>query len=278
MDNAQSILPSIPEGQHRLWSLALDINTTQVDFMLYNEHGATGPHYGTLPLGEDNDFTTALENAVYNNPSLLNDWGRVVVTIHSQHYVLIPRDIFDPQQAAAFMKEMFTQVQGCVLSCEAGIDSAMIAWDVPQGVEPFLKRTFSNPVIVHHLTPLCHYCSNVHSNESNYMLLSLDNNKAVHIIAVKGDRLMLANTFLYRDVNDIEYYAMAVFENCDFNARHDKVLIAGDNELRSEVTPKLRQRVAFAMPEVLPTTALKLGNDALNAPFNLISLALYENH
>ena len=95
-----------------------------------------------------------------------------------------------------------------------------------------------------------------------------------HIVVIKQGALHMANTFQYRAIEDVAYYALNMWKSCQLTSKRDKVLLTGDNALRAQLAEQLRQWIAYVMPEVLPTQALQLGRDATTLPFNLITLAL----
>ncbi len=94
-------------------------------------------------------------------------------------------------------------------------------------------------------------------------------------MATRNGKLQLANTYPYRSTDDIIYFALAAFKECNFDSRADKILLSGKNELRSSLAEQLRQRIAHVMPEVFPAQALALGKEAITLPFNIIATALY---
>lgn len=96
-----------------------------------------------------------------------------------------------------------------------------------------------------------------------------------HIVVIKQGALYMANTFQYRAIEDVAYYALNMWKSCALTSKRDKVMLSGDNSLRTQLAEQLRQWIAYVMPEVLPTQALQLGRDATILPFNLITLALY---
>ena len=50
----------------------------------------------------------------------------------------------------------------------------------------------------------------------------------------------------------------------------------GDNELQSTMLPMLREYVKNVMPAAYPAAAMRLGRNAMQAPLELILLALCE--
>ena len=208
---------------------------------------------------------------------LLDDYRRVTIALHAQHFVVMPQELGERKEAEQVFNASFSSLEGELLTCPAGAADAVIACDVPSGVVSFLNRTFSAPTLLHHLSPLCRYCSKAYADENGCVQINVQQGEA-HVVATRNGSLLLANTLHYREMNDLVYYALNVWKHCGMSNATDKILVTGDNELRKDLSQQLRQWVKYAMPEVLPAQALKLGRNAVDLPFNLILLALYENH
>ncbi len=263
MENAQN------SSQYR--SLALDIDSASIGFLIYggNEDFKTG----TIMLDSSlSDYRQALENAVYDNAQLLNDYANITIAIHSQHFALLPQELADKGLSEKILAASFTTLEGDVLCHPIAGSDAAVACDLPSGVLGFLRRTFANATIMHHLVPLCNYCLRAYAEDTACLHISINEDEA-HIVVVKQGLLQMANTFQFRALEDVAYYALNMWKTCGLDASRDKVLLSGNNQLRRELAEQLRQWIAYVMPEVLPAEALQLGRDAINLPFNLITLA-----
>ena len=75
------------------WELLVSIEDKQVKYILYTPTVAN-----SLIIGEvacvDNSLQ-GLEDAIYDTPVLLNEYKRVRIIVHSQHFVLLPEETDD---------------------------------------------------------------------------------------------------------------------------------------------------------------------------------------
>lgn len=231
------------------------------------------PTMATIELNSGDNLKQAIENAVYDTPLLLEEYCRTTIVLHSQHFEVMPAEL--TPSAKKVFQASFSSLDGELLVCKVKNTDAAIACDVPNGVTAFLKRTFGNPKLLHHLAPLIAYCAEAYADDNGCLHININKEKA-HIVATLGGKLQLANTYTYRSLDDIIYFALAAFKECHFDSRADKVLITGDNDLRSQLAEQLRQRIAYVMPELMPASTLTaLGNDAIKLPFNLVTTAIY---
>lgn len=262
MDNKQNITQQS--------ALTIDIEKDKLTYLV-NGNGVK-PEMATVDFDNGIDLKQAIENAVYNTPLLLEDYSSTTIALHSQHFVVMPAELMP--KADLVFQASFSSLDGEMMLCKVKSTDAAIACDVPHGVTSFLKRTFGNPELLHHLAPLIAYCAEAYADDNGCLHININKEEA-HIVATRNGKLQLANTYPYRSVDDIIYFALAAFKECNFDSHADKILLSGDNELRSQLAERLRQRVAYAMPELFPAQALALGREAINIPFNIIATALY---
>lgn len=260
------------ENQLQQRSLAVDITDQELTYLIYNTGGPM--ETGSIAFDAGDDMKRRLEDAVYDNPVLLNDYSSTTVAVHSQRFALMPAAINDAALARQVLETSMASIDGEVLMCDIKNTDAAIVCDLPQGVTAFLQRTFANPVLLHHLAPLCAYCASAYADDNGCLHVNLSD-KETHIVATRNGKLQMANTFQYRHLDDVVYFVLAVFKECRFDAQVDKVMLTGDNAQRTQLAEQLRQWIAYVMPEALPAQALKLGTDATTLPFNLLTLALY---
>lgn len=253
-------------------SLALDIEQESISYLIFGK--GIKAESGKISI-DGSDLKQALETAVYDTPQLLEEYKRTTIALHSQHFVVMPAELAEQKMAKQVFDASFSQLEGELMVCQVRSTGAAIACDVPQGVTAFLNRTFGTPTLLHHLAPLIAYCAEAYADDNGCLHINI-NEREAHIVAMRNGKLQLANTYPYRSLEDVIYFALAAFKECNFDSHADKILLSGDNDLRSQLAEQLRQRIVHAMPELFPAQMLTaLGNEAINLPFNLIATALY---
>lgn len=256
-------------------SLALDFTSKSICYLVYGNDEKMD--CGEIALDSTlDDYRQAVENAVYDNSFLLNDYRHTTASLHSNHFVLLPQELNDAGMARKMIEASFSKLEGEVLVGNVAGTDAAVACDVDGGLIGFLRRTFPGVVLMHHLSPLVAFCVKAYAEDTACLHLCIDE-KDAHIVVVKQGALMMANSFPYHNLDDVIYYALNVWKTCGLDARRDMLRLSGDNTLRSQLAEKLRQWIANAMPEMMPAQALRLGRGAMSIPFNLLTLALYGN-
>ena len=154
------------------WELLVAIGDQQLDYILYAPTVA-----GSLQMGHasrTDDSLQALEDATYDTPDLLNDYKRVRVVVHSQHFVLLPMETSD-EDCAELVRTAFPADDGEAAVCALPQNGVKVAYLMPRGMQAFLGRTFSFPEVYHHLFPLCEYFKSLNrSDDLSRMFLNLN--------------------------------------------------------------------------------------------------------
>lgn len=260
-----------------LWRLALRINEKSLHIVLFCSIEDNSLIHREIPFNNATASTQkALEEIIYDNPLLLSDFSRIDCIVETNKFTIIPSSIEKSDIQEKIFKELFPSFNGTIITNRLDGLNATILTSLDNDLVNFLRRTFNNPGIFHHLTPLCTYFhrkSRLGNSGKMYAYLHEDH---LDLIAYGKDSLKFANTFSFREPADAIYYILACREMLKINSESDELLIAGDNSLREQITPTLREYLPYVMPVIFPSAMFKAGKEALNAPFDLIVLPLCE--
>ena len=255
------------------WELLVAIGDQQLDYILYAPAVA-----GSLQMGHasrTDDSLQALEDATYDTPDLLNDYKRVRVVVHSQHFVLLPMETSD-EDCAELVRTAFPADDGEAAVCALPQNGVKIAYLMPRGMQAFLGRTFSFPEVYHHLFPLCEYFKSLNrSDDLSRMFLNL-NAESMDVAIYRKGAFLCANSYQFTNAHDAAYFALNAWRTHGLDQLTDELHLMGDNTMRAAMTPMLREFVKFVMPAVYPAAAMQLGRNAMQAPLELILQALCE--
>lgn len=263
--------------QPELWTLQLSLRERSIDYILYTDAQDNSLIAGVLDLDlSGGSYLKALENAVYDNPLLLDDYRQVRVIVGSKNFVLLPTEI-DDHVAQETFGTTYPDCDGDIATCTLKRCGVSIAFEVPRGVLGFLQRTFSTPPVFHHLHPLCeHYKRLNEGSEISRMFLNMSE-RHIDMVVYKKGNIELANSYDYRSPQDGAYYALHAWDSLGLDRFTDEVQLTGSKAERDAIAPILRQYIGYVMPAIYPAAALRLGHDAMKAPFDLIMLALCES-
>lgn len=263
--------------QHpELWTLEVALHERVLRYILFNSDQANSLITGELPLpATGEDYLHRVENAIYDNHALLNDYGRVRLLVDTPHFVLLPDEVSD-DDAQTLLQAQYPELEGDTAVCQLPQCDVRLAFDLPRGLLGFLQRTFNMAPVVHHLQPLCEHYARFSQNSSvRRMFLNLHDDR-MDMVVFDHDRLQLANTFGVRNAGEASFMALHAWDSLGLDAQSDELQLTGDKDVRDQMTAELRRYISYVMPAIFPAAAMRLSHDATLAPFNLITLALCE--
>lgn len=255
------------------WELLVSIDDKQVDYILFTPSVA-----GSLIVGDvarTGETLQALEDAVYDTPELLNEYRRVRVIVRSPHFVLLPQETTD-DDCLTLVHAAFPGDPGDAAVCPLPQNGVKVAYLMPQGLQAFMGRTFNYPSVCHHLVPLCEHFKELNRGAAVSRMFVHLSGGHMDLAIYRDDRLVCANTYPYADARDAAYFVLNAWRTHGLDQLTDELQLLGDGDLRAQMSPVLREYVKFVMPAVYPAAAMWLGRNAMQAPLELIQLALCE--
>ena len=151
-----------------------------------------------------------------------------------------------------------------------------IAWLMPRGMQAFLGRTFNYPMTYHHLQLLCEHFFGLNRDDGKSRMFLNLREGYMDLAIYREGKLQGANTFHFADHQDAVYYALTAWRAHELDQLADELQLMGDNAECAAMTPKLREFVKSVMPAVYPAAAMQLGRNVMQAPLELVLLALCE--
>lgn len=270
----------IPEIENpRLWRLLIEITRHALNIVGMSTTDDGSLFRCSVPLvGSPDGSLRALEDAVYAVPAILADFGRVDFLVRTDNYIPVPTGLGEEgQKAAADLAHILEN--GDILMCdpvpEAGVD---ILWAIPSDLANFIARTFRNPPVMCHITPLLRYFSRktlLGNSGKLYAHLRPAPDSGVDIIAF-DHTLRICCSHRVAGVADASYYILAGMQTAGLDFATDEILLCGDAALRIAAMPVLRRYVRSVMPVIFPSVAFRAGKEALGAPFSLVIMPLCE--
>lgn len=267
----------------RLWRLALQLDREALRAVVWSTVEESSMLQFSLPLDPTLPAVKALEKAVYAAPVLLSDFGAVDVVVRTCAYSLLP-GAPDDDFCAEAARYLHLGDDDTELACRAdrveGAD-ATVVWVMEAAVANFLARTFRNPAVVCHITPLLRYFSRKsllgNSGKIYAHLYQSGGTRAADIVSFTHTGApAIAVTHTVPTDDDAVYYILGALQLAGLDASADEILLCGTPDLRDAVMPALRRYAASVMPVIFPSAAFRNGREALNAPFPLVILPLCE--
>ena len=85
----------------RWWNLYLGLDVDHIDVMAYSPVEDNSLFVTAIPLDDSVDgYVTRVEEAIYDNPLLLNDFSKVYVVMLTDARAILPHDVASGEQAS----------------------------------------------------------------------------------------------------------------------------------------------------------------------------------
>lgn len=259
-----------------MWQLYIAVDRRGLEIMAYNSLEDHSLITADIEVGGDY-APKKIEDAVYDNPLLLNEFRHVTVILRSEPSTLIPNEIAsEGALTEKIVGEMTGKVDTDILVDHIPLLDMSVAYAPDSELLNFLRRTFTGVSIRHRLSAIIQYW-----HATTRAMRPLATNVNLHgdrldIASFSGDRLMFANSFDAATVADRLYYIMAVREMLQVG-QDVPVVISGDRAGRDELTSILSRYVRRVLPAVFPAAMFKAGgHTAMNTPLDLVVLPLCE--
>ena len=258
-----------------MWRLSMEISPSTLSVALYSPVEANSLIYREIPLDPAADILRAVEDAVYDNPLMLQPFGRTDILIDTRRLTLVPAAL-DPAYASGIASAYWPDgTLEAVVETIKGTDATAVM-AIGSDLYSFLCRTFPDARIAHSLSPLISYFALSGRLGNSGKIYAHLRAGAVDIIAFGPRGLLMANTFSAPADDDVLYYIMAATERCGLTPTDDELMICGDTAMRETLMPRLRRFHSYVMPVIFPSLMFRAGKDALRAPFELMVLPLCE--
>lgn len=269
MDKKKLTADLIPDP--RLWRLAMAIDFDSLSVMACSIVGEPASVACVIPLESDpSEAVKLLEDTIYDNPLLLQDFDRVDVILRSHSFFITPSAVDDDTLTAVARHQFGSSGKEFIINPLPNQNATFVT-AADAKLIGFLRRSFFNMRLMNWHYPLCQFFGEKNRSGNSKTMWANIFHQRIDIVALNGGSLRMANTFDCLNENDALYYIMASMKNLDFDPKTDSVTLTGDTEIRKKLASLLREYVANVLPAILPSSVVgALDNSAASRPIPLL--------
>lgn len=240
-------------SDHARWRALLTIGSSGVRAHFYASDVRSAFLLIDTPIGGDpSDALAPIEDAVYSDPALLDDYD-VAVLVRPDRMILLPAAEAgdEPEDEAARRLNLLDPRQRKdVWAVPAGEHVAMFT--TTEGVKDFLARTFPTEDVSPALAPLLSRRPSRAEDAEATAMVHLDPG-TLDIVVWQNGRLVLANTRRYSGTADAAYYIVYALQALGISPASTHIEVSAPSPLRGEILPMLRRHAGRAAGAILPT-------------------------
>lgn len=267
-------------SQTELWKLALLIADDRLDVALFPPtpreemivRSFPFPSAAASPL-------RAIEDIIYENPLLFNDFKRVDCIIDNTPQILLPAAI-DPDDLP-LIHSLSTDTSSPaadaplpepMVFATADPDTIVTAVE-PAEIEAFMRRTFYNVRFDSRIASLIRYFNSAAAIPDTPTIVGIIRDNTLTLLAFCNRSVRLANSFTFRSDADAAYYILATAATLGFDRDTVSLLISAP---ASPLADLLTPHFPNIAPIPFPMLRHRASKTTIQAPFELIIRPLCE--
>lgn len=198
--------------------------------------------------GSQDDLLGKIENAVYDNPSLLDDYSSEIV-VCSQKSLCLPAEVMaEESDVAELFGTVFagSQEDDLVMASTGGV--GFVSW-LTSGLGAFLRRTFPGAKVYPHLAKLH---ERLHSrNEGPAVYADLSGGYA-DILVYDDQRLLLAARHRYSDTVQAQYHILNCASQAGLQLDKTQAFLSGARDEKGLLLRELRNQLPMVRNTLVP--------------------------
>ncbi len=253
-------------AQPALWRLVLFLQYDRLDVMLLPPVESEDVVFASLPLVGDTPVK-ALEDVIYANPLLLNDFKSVECLFETPDAMPVPPEV-SPDDYDTILRRGFDIDEPGLCVSATGEASAVVVASIDPEVKGFLQRTFYNIRFEYHLASLCSYIAAINPSDSKRLYVVSRRNR-MDVVALDGKKLLMLNTFEWDEIADAAYYVLAVCSILSIAPESAALFLGGDTVHIDELSATLAPFLPGISPLATPQVKYKLPSADADIPFQL---------
>lgn len=263
-----------------LYRLVIIVADNAIDVTITSRVDDDSVIHRHIPFQNDADPVAAIEETIYDNPLLTADFSSVNVIVDTQRFFVMATDDATPEQIRLNIDALWSPartgltLEPLVNSIET--DRVSIVSAPSRRLLAFLRRTFPACNIIHRVAVLARYYAIKNRLGNMGKIHSVISPGRTDIIIFGRDGLLMANTFSTPTLDDAAFYTLAAARHLGFDNDADRIIVAGDRDLREPYIENLRRFVSIVMPDIFPTAFAALGERARKIPFETIAVHLIQ--
>ncbi len=219
---------------------------------------------------------TNIQDLFYDNEFLALPYKKLQVLSYSPVFTCVPSIIYDETYKEKIIEFNFSRHAPKCLSQSLRQPELQILYDMDQEVYEFLHRSLSNPVFIHHISPLISFFQQ-RGRMGNYNKLIINPHKdSVDLLCFSRDELILANNFPCTDPEDMIYFILYTWKQLKLDQLKDMAILTGNPEQKKVLMDILKDYIKNIVPYNIVPEHHFSGIDTGNIPFEQLSLSLCE--
>lgn len=228
---------NIDKSQNNILSIQVSLNG--LSFCILNTESNSVTHYSNIKFDKIlNPAETLLQLKDYlgTNKVLQQDFANVHLIHENELSTLVPKSLFDEDNLADYLKFNAKILSNDYITHDELKQGDIVNVYVPYvNINNFLYDAFGDFEFNHFSTLLLNAVFSIHKGKEETTMYASISETHFEIVVVKGNSLILYNTFEYQTKEDFIYYILFASEQLELNPEEFPLVLVGNISENNEL-------------------------------------------
>ncbi|KAA6336906.1 hypothetical protein EZS27_014964 [termite gut metagenome] len=228
-----------------LLTLSICLETEAFSFTVYSSLNKQSIVYYHRETVSPQTFIAKLKQLFSELEFLNQSYKQITILTVDNRFTVVPVNFFDKEHVKQiFNYNQLEKANECVLYNILEKNDTAIIFGIDKDVFQFLTQQYPQATIYSQTTALIDYFSTigVEENLSKRMCVCL-HDKSMDICCFESKRLLFANAFECKQIEDRIYYLLYVWKQVDFNQETNKLYLMGTISDMKEFVKELKRYI-----------------------------------
>lgn len=225
------------------YNLSIRLSPDGFSFCIYSPGDPTIFHFQETRLGSKLSFIENIQKLIFDLGFFSQTFNRIVVTVVSNTYTLIPGVYLDKSRVEEIFRFNFHDENGVILMDVAPDNEFVTLFNVNSELHSFLSRHLWNPTFHHHSFLLTELFKSYKGSEIEKRCFVDFHDRFVTIVCFAGQKLLSTNTFQTTDPHNTIYFIASVWEKLSFDQSIDLLFLSGNMDTQKTTIDLLRKLI-----------------------------------
>ncbi|MEZ4797657.1 MAG: DUF3822 family protein [Flavobacteriaceae bacterium] len=212
--------------------LSIQVSLNGLSFCILNSDNNSITHYSNIKFAKTLNPTEVLQQLkdhLATNKVLQQDFANVYLIHENELSTLVPKSLFNEDNLADYLKFNAKILNNDYITFDDLTQGDIVNVYVPYvNINNFLYDSFGDFEFNHFSTLLLNAVFSIHKKkEETTMYVNVSKNH-FEIVVVKGNSLILYNTFEYKTKEDFIYYILFTSEQLELNPEEFPLILVGN--------------------------------------------------
>ena len=225
-------------------TLSIRLSTDGFSFSIYSPIHSDQASFFERPVNETQTLTLNFKHLLQSEEMLQQSYNRINLLIADQRYTLLPEELYDKSEFTSIFYLNHPRSGEEKILCDHLEQSRLyVLFSVEETLYRLLRENYPEARICAHITPLCEYFCTQSRLGNNRKLYINFRTHSIDMFCFERDRLLLLNTFEYKQHSDAIYYILYVWKQIGLDQQRDELHLSGEMQQKLELMKELKRYI-----------------------------------